>query len=154
MGDCEVCGNGEERFVVLIEGAKMRVCGDCARRGRILSSTAPVAPRRPGVPRSPAPVKEIEIVADCAERIKRAREKMHVNTDVLAERVFEKESYLRRVENGETLPNEALARRLEKELGITLFEASGDDGEAQGGRKTGPVTLGDLIIVKKKQGKV
>jgi len=154
MGECEVCGEGNGSYYVLIEGAKLWTCGDCARRGKIIARPAP-APRKLGKPAAPAgrPAQstEVEIVADYAERVRGAREKMKVGIDVLAERVYEKQSFLERVEAGKALPTEALAKRLEKELGIALFEPVTYASQAQERKKKGELTLGDLVFVKKKK---
>lgn len=159
MGECEICGEGEAVFLILVEGAKMRACGDCARRGKIISRVSEFMPTRRGAPgapqRAPLPSRlEPEIVPDYAEKIRNARMKMKVGVDVVADMVFEKQSYLERVEAGRTLPSEALAKKLEKALAITLFEAGGyaPSGDAPH-KKSGGTTLGDLVVVKKKGGK-
>jgi putative transcription factor len=160
MAECEICGNDEQAFVVSIEGAKLRVCRDCARRGKILAPVETLAQRRvPGRPGAaagrgvPAGLAEVEFVPDYADRIRRARERMKIGVDVLAELVREKESFLRRIESGSAVPNEDLAKRLQRELGIKLFEEVAYGGNVvlpkdKGGK--GGMTLGDLIIVKKK----
>jgi len=154
MGECEVCGEREGDYYVLIEGAKLWACGDCARRGKIIARPAP-QPKRFGKPTpsqgKPAVSTEVEFVPDYAERIRNARLKMKVGIDVVAERVFEKQSFLERVEAGKALPTEALARRLEKELGVALFEPVTYSGQAAEKKRPGELTLGDLVFVKKKK---
>lgn len=170
MGECEVCGEGEGSYYILIEGAKLWTCGDCAKRGKIIARPAPPpgevrrnlklggggAPSRfggkpaPAVGARPAVSTEVEIVPDYAERIKAAREKMKIGPDVLAELVMEKQSYLERVENGRALPSESLAKRLEKALGIKLFEQVSYQQAPVERKKSGALTLGDLVSVKKK----
>lgn len=157
MGECEICGEGEAVFLISIEGAKMRACGDCARRGKIISRVTSFMPAKKGAQgaqsRPVASRIEPEIVSDYAERIREARRKMTIGVDVVADMVFEKQSYLERVEAGKTLPSEALAKKLEKALGIKLFD---DGGYAPSGevsrKKAGGTTLGDLVVVKKKKG--
>ncbi len=156
--ECEICGERHAAFVVLIEGAKMQACADCARRGKILSGIAE-APRHVGHAGHPAPGRaptarlEKELVSDYADRIRNARLKMKVGADVIADMVFEKQSYIDRIEAEKALPTEALAKRLEKALGITLFEEGGfsPSGSASAGKKAGGTTLGDLVVVKKKK---
>jgi len=151
MEECEVCGEEEAEFIAVIEGAKLHVCGDCAKRGRVLARIAPQQKATGGFARKPVEAEsEPELVADYAERIRSAREKMKINVDVLAELVREKESYLRRIEAGKALPSEELAKKLEKELGITLFESISSSHLVAQNKKPGEVTLGDLIVVKKK----
>ena len=151
MAECEVCGEDGAVVIALIEGAKLHVCADCAKRGRILTKVAPT-PTRPLKPaaRQAAPEREIEFVADYAERIRSAREKMRIGVDVLAELVMETESFLKRIEAGKAQPTEELARKLEKELGIKLFEEVTYTTPAASKEKPGGLTLGDMIVVKKK----
>jgi putative transcription factor len=154
MGECEVCGEEEAEFIVLIEGAKLHVCRDCAKRGRILAREAPPPKAAVAFAKEPARAEsELELVADYAEKIRSARERMKLNIDVLAELVKEKESYLRRIEAGKALPSEELARRLEKELGIQLFESVSSSSAAAQSDKPGEITLGDMVVVKKSRKK-
>ena len=152
MAECEVCGEDGAELIALIEGAKLRVCYDCSKRGKVLSRVAPppASVKKMGA-RPAGPSAEIEFVSDYADRIRAAREKMRIGVDVVAELVMEKESYLRRVEAGKALPSEELARKLEKQLGIRLFETVSYGGVVPPAKgPAGGLTLGDMIIVKKK----
>lgn len=148
-GDCEVCGERDAEYTAIIEGARMHVCGGCARAGKIIES--------PGKPSSNTfsakrPQTEIELVADFGTVIKSARERIHIGREVLAERISEKESYLERIEAGKTMPSEELAKKLERELGIKLLEEVGvGDSSPKNFSGNKKVTLGDLVFVKKKK---
>ncbi|MEM3031200.1 MAG: multiprotein-bridging factor 1 family protein [Candidatus Micrarchaeia archaeon] len=149
MAECEVCGEREAVAVALIEGAKLRVCRECGSGGKLVAELrAQPAPAKS----APKPAREVEVAADYAERIRKARERAHLSLEVVAERIAEKASYLDRIERGVTLPSEAAARKLEKELGIILLEETQED-RAPGARKEGGkgVTLGDLVVVKRKK---
>jgi len=158
LSECEVCGKQDATYVVLIEGARMRVCRECSSLGKIVSM-----PSVPPSARSPSEVpyafrEELELVEDYGERIRKAREKMGIPLPVLAERIAEKESSLEHVEAEKTHPSEALCRKLEKELGIALLEtvtsSSAPAGRGGGsGGKGGPITLGDIIEIEKKEKK-
>ena len=154
MGDCEVCGEEQARYVAVIEGARLQVCPDCARSGKIvaeLSIPTPVLKKQAAQPgRTPMQTTETEVVSDYGRRIREARERRRLTRKQLAELVFEKESYLERVEAEKVLPSEALARRLEKALGIALFETVTAGALPSVRKREGPLTLGDLVIVKKK----
>ena len=154
MSECEICGREGAGFLVLIEGAKLQVCGRCARGGKIL--------KFPGKPASKSPVAsvkkgkvELEVVANYGKVIRDARKAKGLTREELAKRIMEKEHYLERVEKEKTLPTETIARKLEKTLGIKLFEeASTGEVTLSKTKKRGALTLGDLVKVKKKsQGK-
>ncbi|MCK4713998.1 MAG: TIGR00270 family protein [Candidatus Aenigmarchaeota archaeon] len=152
MAECEICGAEDADYITLIEGAKLRTCTACARGGKVLK-----VPERAPVRRGPpAVVKrgklELDIVSDFGSRIVTARKRMHIERKVLAELINEKESFLDRVERGKSMPNEMLARKLEKELGIKLFEEDSADTYAPvpKGEKKG-LTLGDIVMLKKKE---
>lgn len=152
--DCEVCGQEEGPFQVIIEGAKLHACGRCARMGKIVS--APPAPRaapRPGEGFAPRPAHgrvELELVEGFGDTIRNARLKMHLPLAVLAERIAEKESFLERIEHNKARPDIPLARRLEKELGVALLEESGEvtSGAAFETAKSRGTTLGDILEIE------
>ncbi|MEW6329184.1 MAG: multiprotein bridging factor aMBF1 [Candidatus Micrarchaeota archaeon] len=152
MDECEICGKAGGDYYVLIEGAKLYVCASCAKLGKVLRAPAPRAPPKKftGEKKTSAR-REIELVPDFGERIRNARKKMHLERAVLGEMINEKESFLERVENDKAVPTEALARKLEKALGIKLLEevTYGEvSGKAAG---AGGVTLGDIVFLKKKE---
>ncbi|MEM4390117.1 MAG: multiprotein-bridging factor 1 family protein [Candidatus Micrarchaeia archaeon] len=148
MANCEVCGEREAVALALIERAKLKVCRECSLGGKLIAELHP----RPAPAKSALkPARELEVVVDYAERIRKARERAHLPLEVLAERIAEKASYLDRIEKGKTLPSEATARKLERELGIVLLEETQESGapvmRREGG---GGLTLGDVVEIKKK----
>jgi putative transcription factor len=156
VSECEVCGKQDAGYIVLVEGARMRVCRECSSLGKIITM-----PSVPQSARSQADVpyafrEELELVDDYGERIKKAREAKGLPLPVLAERIAEKESFLEHVEAEKMHPSESLCRKLEKELGIKLLEtvaSSSAPNRGGGGGKPGPVTLGDIIEIEKKEKK-
>ncbi|MFH0818367.1 MAG: multiprotein bridging factor aMBF1 [Candidatus Micrarchaeota archaeon] len=154
MADCEICGRESQLYLVEIDRARLRVCFDCSKSGRLLEAPKPQLKKKvheEGFQSGPARVKtEMDLVSDYGSKIKQAREKMHITRDVLAEMINEKESFLDRVEAEKTMPTEALGRKLEKALKISLYEEVGTGSSAtQKGEKKG-LTLGDVIKVRRK----
>ena len=91
------------------------------------------------------------MVEDYAERIVKARNNRDLTRTAVAEIINEKESFLERIEKGKARPDEALAKKLEKELEIELLEeVSVGNFEPSKGKK-GPLTLGDIIELEKKK---
>ncbi|MDO8339402.1 MAG: multiprotein bridging factor aMBF1 [Candidatus Burarchaeum sp.] len=155
MAECEICGREGAGYLVFIEGARMQTCSECAKGGKILEAPRPAAPaQRQGmggaVVRGRA---ELDIVADFGPKIKAARERMHIERNVLAEMINEKESTLERLEHEKMLPSESIALKLQKALGITLLEQDAGDIHSGAPRDKGKgLTLGDIVFVKKKKG--
>jgi putative transcription factor len=82
-----------------------------------------------------------------------ARKRMGLPLEVLAERINEKLSFLERVEHEKTLPDEKLAHKLQKELGIKLLQGVvSASGPATSAAKGG-MTLGDILEIEKREKK-
>ncbi len=146
---CEICGRKGVKAVVSVEGARLVVCGSCARDKKVLHfleerESATGAELRPRVRKTE---ETEELVENYGKILRRAREKMRLPLSVVAERINEKESYLEKIEREEMVPTFAVARKLEKELGITLIEkvsASVAPAAAEKKRFSEP-TLGDML---------
>jgi putative transcription factor len=122
MLECELCGKviKGKAYVIKIDSTEVIACEECAAGKEIIRVIGESKETK-------AKAKKVEeekeeIAFDYGERIKKAREELKIPLKVLAERINEKESYLKRVEDQEVLPSEEVARKLEKELGIKLFE--------------------------------
>lgn len=146
--DCEVCGAGNARIFAIIEGAKMRVCETCSKFGKVIEIERERVPKP-----SPKHIEiEEEIIEDYADVIKKAREKRGMTRSQLAALIMEKESVIKKVEAGELIPPDKLALKLQKALGIKLYEAVEEPPLKQSGQAKGSgITLGDLIEVKQKK---
>jgi putative transcription factor len=152
---CEICGRNGAVAIVLIEGAKLATCGSCSRGGKTLyrlydeeEHQAPVAVKRR------APMETEEIVDDFDKIIKNAREKRGLPLEVIAEKLNEKQSYLHAIEHGRMSPTLAVAKKLEKELGIKLIEKVTEDMtplSEKGTRGSKELTLADMVEEPKKK---
>ncbi|MCW4006490.1 MAG: multiprotein bridging factor aMBF1 [Candidatus Bathyarchaeota archaeon] len=170
---CEVCGRKirESPMRVVIEGAKLTVCGSCAKHGQ--ATWEPAAPKPAPVPqmqpslgspfKGPIPIKKRvvkakvdttkEVISDYAEVIKHAREKAGLSVEDLGMRISEKASVLRKIELGKIAPTNQLIARLEHELKVSLLVSVAEEKDvAQSVSKASnrELTLGDLIEFKKK----
>lgn len=88
-----------------------------------------------------------EIVSDYDARIRQAREAADLSQSELADQLNEKASFIRKLERGESLPNDTIRRKLERALDIDLVEGPGGDDEEEwsgGGGESG-MTLGDVV---------
>ncbi|MDO8554336.1 MAG: multiprotein bridging factor aMBF1 [Candidatus Micrarchaeota archaeon] len=151
---CDICGRGEPAAMVLIEGARLAACRSCAGHGKLLhrieSKLMPTQEKQEKpMPRS---IGEDEIVEDYAARVKSKREQIGLPLAVIAEKINEKESYLDHIETGKLMPTIAVARKLEKELGIKLIEKVYTEVSSSIAKSIASrdATLGEFIVQKKK----
>ncbi|WP_367834494.1 multiprotein-bridging factor 1 family protein [Vulcanisaeta sp. JCM 16159] len=82
--------------------------------------------------------------------IREARESLGMSRDVLAKVIGIKESILRRIEDGQLIPDIELARKLEKALGISLLRESEDVGTETQRPVSKSLTLGDVVTLREK----
>jgi len=151
MADCDICGRPATTKAI-VEGATLSVCARCVSYGRELS--APTI-RRPNAPR---PMVELEVAEGYGRIVRQARERAGLTRQELARKLFILENVLERIENEHLKPNEAVAKKLEKELGISLLgPRNGDEERSQpksfssAGQSSGRgLTLADLVEIKKK----
>ncbi len=126
---CELCGREESRLQrIMIEGTEMMVCSSCVVYGK------PVTVPKKGKPLSISPSKnkdyskdifekmKKEIVPDYGTRIKKAREEHGFSRQELGALIGERTTAVAKMENHELRPSDEKAKKIEKVLGITLFQ--------------------------------
>jgi putative transcription factor len=165
---CEVCGrriNGKP-FNVIIEGAKLTVCIECSKLGKVYyeEPKQKIAGPRLGTrpkpliiqakkPQAPNVDTSLELVENFDLKIRQAREKLGLSHEELGKKINEKVSLLRKIETGRMTPDNRLATILEHALKIKLIIAAKEEKVPQAklvksaGRD---MTLGDLIQLDKK----
>lgn len=150
MEECELCGSlTKSIYLVNVEDVELRVCAKCAQGKKVIASYQDGA--RPS-PRTKAArgLEETPIIENYGEMIRQARERMQLPLKVLAEMINEKETFLRRVEQQQTLPGAELVKKLEKALGIKLAEQGKEPAARVTSRQNERITLGDYLDIKKK----
>jgi len=133
---CELCGRtatGSKN--VVIEGATLVVCPECARFGTELKHISPRSTR--AIPPAVAEIlasksrqvrdifQEMEkttIVSDYPKRIRDARVRLGLTPEELGRQINEKKSVINQLETGALRPDNTLIRKLEKRLNIKLRE--------------------------------
>jgi len=176
-----MCGTPIEKAkarTVYIEGALLWVCSNCYSRIVKKSSanvaqniqylkrsqrTITLSSRRKGFVtsqisrtsatrrRSLTILEKFELVEDYAERIRKAREQRGWSQAILAEKVKESETTIKRIESGRLRPTIELAKRLEEVLGIRLLVPSIDEELESENSVHKYVTLGEIVTIKKKE---
>jgi putative transcription factor len=91
----------------------------------------------------------MELVEDYHEVVRTAREDRGWSQAELGSKIKEKESLVRRIETKSIRPSTGVAKKLEKTLGIKLFENVGDIDVEQKVSLNQGLTIGDIIKFKK-----
>ena len=159
---CDVCGaeiSGKGQFV-MIEGAKLKVCYNCSKFGTKIKDQ-PKRPERPAKkttyirkPRGLDYTEEMELVENFNKIIKSEREKRGWTQEQLAQKIYVRDSIIRKIEGGR-IPTDEVREKLEKILGINLLTVA-DEGDKFLTRKEikdENLTLGDVVRLKKRKEK-
>jgi len=146
---CEICGREISwGYLVEIEGARLVACAECAERGVIIRriSDRPRDKKAPRRREEGTGEKEFVLVQDYGRRIRSARQGSGMTLEELAKKLHVREGYLRKIEDEELVPTDDLARRLEKILGVQLFEEVEEEEEMFEPQGDSPgLTLGDVV---------
>jgi len=171
---CEVCGHKihTEPVTAVIEGARLTVCVECSKHGKIISQEEVILQKQASAvsaaaaakkPHTPQPVLQKkpavanvqitqELTDDYANKIRISREKLGLSHEELGKRINEKASVLRNLEAGKMEPNNQLASKLEHMLKIKLLVPISEEKVPPPSAKAAneELTLGDLIEIDKK----
>jgi putative transcription factor len=158
---CEVCGRQifGNPLRAIIEGAKMTVCGKCAKLGSGYWEPKPQrrtkkSAKRPIIPvsrRKPIPsvTETLELVDDFGQRVRQARRGLEMSHEDLGRKIREKVSVLRKIESGKMVPDLVLAEKLEHALKVKLrVPPSEPKTQFVSLSKPRGTTLGDLVLLK------
>lgn len=170
MVQCEMCGTdvGDPNRVK-IEGAELDVCDDCTEFGTEVRteesssststkySTSSSSGSSGGTGssgssdssggRSRDMFDEMDVIAqDYHELVREARESAGMSQSELAQQMNEKESLVRKLEHGDTLPTDGVQTKLEQTLDIDLSAGTSDaDEEWESDTGGSGYTLGDVV---------
>ena len=147
--NCDLCGKVENLKRVLIEGVELNVCSGCSKFGKILGPVKKTIIRDIKKQTNAEPREKAElIVENYADIIKKKRESMRLSQKDFASKLNEKESTVHHIETGRLELSLALAKKLEKMLGIKIIEEYDENLELPKRRKDEGFTFGDFIKVK------
>jgi putative transcription factor len=160
---CETCGKDVKvGKKIKLEGSVIFACEACAKYGEVVAEvkTAKPAEKKPVFeqPRRmvyQAPGEEYveSLVEDFHSVIKNAREKRGWKQEDLAKKINEPMSVVHRLETEAHFePSDELVRKLQKVLGVKLREKTkveGGGAKSRGNSKD--LTLGDIVVVKKRK---
>jgi len=161
---CEVCGHKIHGSPIraVIEGAKLTVCSECSKLGKIIHEEPALKQGTARKPLAPIPAKKQtpkatvdttkEIVEGYDSKIRQAREKLGISHEELGKKINEKASVLRKIETGKMTPNNMLITKLGHVLKIKLLVPVAEEKVPQQIPKAQnrELTLGDLMQLNKK----
>ena len=166
--ECEICGRqiyGRQR-VVIIDGAKLMVCSDCAKSAPEVPLTHKQQPpstkksSRTQIVNSPRPVRDgrstmrenLELIVEYSSTVRKAREKAGMTHKELSRKIGEKISLLQKMETGKMVPSQAVAKKLEHTLKIKLLKPpTRISVEETFAKKPEKRTIGDFFSMQQKK---
>ena len=150
MAVCELCGRENTGvFSILVSGAKISACSTCsAKRGfstpsRESRKTKP--PVKSSIPRPRKTRPTIEAASDFHIRIRNAREARSLTIEELGRKLNLRVLDLQKYEGG-SVPPDAVAKKIEKELGIMILEeVEANDVSPVVKRSNRSLTIADML---------
>ncbi len=151
--ECEICGREIKGryYTVIVEGSEMRVCARCKEYGteKPFTEVKKLTLKKKKPKTEPIEFVE-ELVEDFNVIIRREREKRGWSQAELAKKIQEKESLIRKIENGEITPEPEVVEKLEKLFEIKLREKV-PEVKVEMKKSSLTPTLGDVVVIKKKK---
>lgn len=140
---CELCGSSTQGLkTVIIDGSIFNVCLSCSKRGKPYQPTIAKKPLS-NPPHNKTPFKKpvnvrsnkIEffddnvLKSDFAKIIHTARMKKGYTQEYVANKINEKVTLFKKIETGGLKPNEIISKKLERFLGIQLYQRLIEDDD-------------------------
>ena len=150
MGVCELCGKENTGvFNILVSGAQISACATCSsKRGFSIPSKEQNRSRTSGNttisrPRNKRPT--FEAATNFHIRIRKGREASGLSIEELGRKMNLRVQDLQKYESG-SVPPDAIAKKLEKELGIMILEEiKANDVSPVVKRSNKSVTIADML---------
>ena len=150
MPACELCGKETQLFSAVVEGADLEVCANCAKHGAVKNSLRTSRMSMPSMPLK-LELPEETIVHNFASLLHQAREKRGLSQEDFAKLLQERESMVTKWELGSLQPEIAVAKKIGKILGLSLVEMEKAEPLPLQKQRSGVLTLGDMIKVRKRK---
>jgi putative transcription factor len=156
---CDMCGSEISNPVrTLIEGVELNVCGNCSRYGKVLPPKAKPSPAvsdddKRKIFERVVNKRELMLVLDenYSEIVKKAREERGYKQIELAKKINERESVIQNIEHGKFEPPLAIARKLEKLLGISIIKEHVEEhGKKFDHSPSEKFTIGDFVVKRRR----
>ncbi len=165
--ECPICGSiiWDKGQKVLLEGAKITVCHNCAQHGTKLHKPPTNTQIKKSYPynRKNPPKRQVlkkdfigdlELISDYANKIRNKRNSLGLNQDQFAQKLNEKPSLLKRIETGKVEPTIKLAKKIEDIYNLKILKKTDEiESNVQNDKymkKSSRTSLGDIAFIKKK----
>ena len=153
---CELCGKdcGGHCKPAMVDGVKMVLCPGCMKHGKGVKEIRGTPERvqrsllkrqRRHREKDVYQKMDREIISDWGSTIKAARKEKGLTREKLGFNIGERTVTISKIENGELRPSDDVAKKLEKELSITLFEEVKEVHAPVSQKPSQGLTLGDFI---------
>ncbi len=119
---CEMCGKRTNKlYKVLIEGAILYVCEDCAKYGTIVDEEG--KPVKNILSKPQREIRDIveTVVEDYYNILRRYRQEHGLTQEEMAKRIGIKYSLYKSIEEGKIVPDIKTAKKIERALGVKLI---------------------------------
>lgn len=147
---CEMCGREGNLNKADIEGSVLSVCEGCSSFGTVISSKLALRQRSISPYRLQEPEKLLALIPNYPSLIRQKREAISLTQEEFAKKIGEKISLVHKIETGAFDANIAIAKKIERVLGIKLVqEQSVPDAHVQKG-PSAAYTIGDILRAKSK----
>lgn len=147
--NCEMCGSETSLVNAIVEGVELKLCKNCSGFGKITRNSSKSSYSKAKSIQIKPKKEIIELIVDnYSEIIKEKREKMGLKQEEFAKFLAERESTIHKMESGGYKPSIELAKKLEKQLSITLVEEKELEPQNLQVKKE-TYTIGDMVNVKK-----
>lgn len=122
--DCEICGQENASKKILMEGQKLVVCSGCVDLGEEITQNIVFKPTPLKQQSAPSinSFGEFSLIDGFGKKIQQARQQKKLSIKELSEKIFERESFLHKIEMEKHVPDEKLAKKIEKFLEIKITE--------------------------------
>ena len=125
MSFCELCGRPvTEKKMVVVDGTVFNVCVACSKHGKPYVPASTPGRKKPLVAKQQKKIGMADatmLAPDFAGRIREARMRMGLTHEQLGMKMNEKAQILKKFETGAIRPDELMAKKLERQLGIKLY---------------------------------
>jgi putative transcription factor len=130
-----------------IEGSIVDVCDKCVKFGSRVVEQPTYKPIVRKIDFEELKENEFVLASGYGKKIRYARETRGLTREEFANRINEKESVIKRIEDEEMEPDEELTKRIEKFLGIKLTERYEERIKQKDEKKRPKLTVGDVVKV-------
>jgi len=144
LEECPICGREVEKlYTIELEGTLIEVCESCASEYGHIQKLETLKPKKKIVKKED----QLELVPNYYDLIRLKREEKGLTRKEFAQILNEKESVIKRIEDGRMRMDDNLAKKIEKILGIKLFYRP-KEKKVRTKKIKSELTIGDIVEIR------